>query len=300
MILLWGLGSDPPLALVRRELAALGRTAVLVDQRAVLETSVEVVFDGVPAGWVELGGVRIDLGRVDAAYLRPHDPRAVPAVAAAGRDGAAGRHALESYEALRLWSELTCARVVNRISVQASNSSKPYQLEVIRAAGFEVPETLITTDPDEAAGFCAAGDTIYKSVSGVRSVVARMGVDARARLDRVAACPTQFQRRVPGLDVRVHVVGDEVHACELSSSADDYRYAGDAVARRQVEIDAGVADRCRALAAALELPVAGIDLRRTPEGAWHCFEVNPSPGFPYFDDGRIARSLAGFLAAGRA
>jgi D-alanine-D-alanine ligase-like ATP-grasp enzyme len=30
------------------------------------------------------------------------------------------------------------------------------------------------------------------------------------------------------------------------------------------------------------LAVAGIDLRRTPEGQWYCFEVNPSPGFTYF------------------
>ena len=31
-----------------------------------------------------------------------------------------------------------------------SNTSKPYQLDIIRKAGFRVPETLITTDPATA------------------------------------------------------------------------------------------------------------------------------------------------------
>jgi glutathione synthase/RimK-type ligase-like ATP-grasp enzyme len=43
------------------------------------------------------------------------------------------------------------------------------------------------------------------------------------------------------------------------------------------------ADRCRRLTESLGLFMAGIDLRRTPDGAWYCFEVNPSPGFTFFD-----------------
>jgi D-alanine-D-alanine ligase-like ATP-grasp enzyme len=42
--------------------------------------------------------------------------------------------------------------------------------------------------------------------------------------------------------------------------------------------------------------VAGIDLRRTTDGRWVCFEVNPSPGFVYFDDGTITEALADLLA----
>jgi glutathione synthase/RimK-type ligase-like ATP-grasp enzyme len=36
------------------------------------------------------------------------------------------------------------------------------------------------------------------------------------------------------------------------------------------------------LAAALSLPVAGVDLRLRNDDAWFCFEVNPSPGFTYY------------------
>ena len=33
----------------------------------------------------------------------------------------------------------------------------------------------------------------------------------------------------------------------------------------------------------LELLFAGIDLKQTPEGEFFCFEVNPCPGFLYYE-----------------
>jgi glutathione synthase/RimK-type ligase-like ATP-grasp enzyme len=51
----------------------------------------------------------------------------------------------------------------------------------------------------------------------------------------------------------------------------------------------------------MRLPVAGIDLRRTPEGEWYCFEVNPSPAFTYYESRTgqpIGRAIAKLLAAG--
>ena len=304
MILLWGLSGDSPLASVRTELARMERTALLIDQRAVLETSVELTAGERVACTVEWNGLRVDLEKVSAAYLRPYDPLGVPAVSAAGNDSAASRHAVAVYEALRVWSEMTSALVVNRLSAMGSNSSKPYQLELIRAAGFSVPATLITTDPESAVEFCDRfGDVVYKSVSGVRSIVSRVTPEKRAQFDAVGACPTQFQQYVGGVDYRVHVVGDDAFVCELVSEADDYRYVerqGAAVTRRQVDLPDECLDRCRGLAGMLDLPVAGIDLRCTPEGEWFCFEVNPSPAFSWFDapDGRIARCIAALLAAG--
>ena len=50
-----------------------------------------------------------------------------------------------------------------------------------------------------------------------------------------------------------------------------------------VDLPANVAERCRAMAAKMELHLAGIDLRNTPNGGWYCLEVNPSPGFTYFE-----------------
>ena len=33
----------------------------------------------------------------------------------------------------------------------------------------------------------------------------------------------------------------------------------------------------------LGLVLSGIDLRRTPAGDYYCFEVNPSPGFIFYE-----------------
>lgn len=106
---------------------------------------------------------------------------------------------------------------------------------------------------------------------------------------------------VEGTDYRVHVVGAEVFPCEIVSEADDYRYArrvGLSLALNACELPRAVAERSRALAAALGLPFAGIDLRRTPEGRWYCFEVNPSPGFTFYEpdeDPFIADAVARLL-----
>src|SRR5437899_2630061 len=92
--------------------------------------------------------------------------------------------------------------------------------------GFEVPDTLITNDPDLVNEFRARyGRIIYKSMSGVRSIVQVFGDDDLKRLQNIRWCPTQFQAFVEGTDVRVHVVGEQVFATGICSEATDYRYA---------------------------------------------------------------------------
>ena len=93
-------------------------------------------------------------------------------------------------------------------------------------------------------------------------------------------------------------------ACEVASTVDDYRYGhtqGAAVEIRRSELSTDLQDHCRSLAAALGLLVAGIDLRRTPAGKWYCFEVNPSPGFTFYEEATgqsIAQAVARLLMRG--
>jgi glutathione synthase/RimK-type ligase-like ATP-grasp enzyme len=201
------------------------------------------------------------------------------------------------------WSELTSARIVNRPSAMASNQSKPHQLALIHAQGFQVPETLVTTDAAEVEAFWEKHDEIiYKSMSGVRSIVSRLTPEHRARFGDLAHSPVQFQQWVPGHDARVHVAGEEVFACNIDSSAIDYRYPRSEEEAPRIApccLPAELGDRCRRLAASLGLDLAGIDLRRTPEGEWYCFEVNPSPAFTFYAeatgqpiDDAVARLLA--------
>ena len=89
----------------------------------------------------------------------------------------------------------------------------------IARAGFAVPDILVTTNAEAVRAFMREhGRIIYKSCSGVRSIVSTFAADQIGRLKRVGHCPTQFQEYVPGTDVRVHVVGEEVFATQINST----------------------------------------------------------------------------------
>jgi D-alanine-D-alanine ligase-like ATP-grasp enzyme len=126
-----------------------------------------------------------------------------------------------------------------------------------------------------------------------------------ARLDNIRWCPTQFQEFVPGTNMRVHVIGEEVLATAILSDVDvtDYRYARQQTGESAELVEAKLSDewaaRCLALSKLLDLPFCGIDLKITPEGEVFCFEVNPSPAFSYYElnTGQpISAALARLLA----
>ncbi len=302
-MLLWGLRSDPPLAAVLNALSDLKIPFELVDQRQVLQTEIQLEVGASIHGSLRILDHEIDLSAVRSAYVRPYDTRELPNIASAGAESPAWRHALQVNDILASWSEITPALVVNRLGATAANGSKPYQSREIRRLGFKVPETLVTTDPDAALNFWEQhGTVIYKSISAIRSRVARLRPEHTDRLTDITSCPTQFQEFVAGIEHRVHVVGEEVFACEVICEADDYRYPDEhAVEVRPCQLPEEVEDRCRRMAAAMNLSLAGIDLRKTPDGEWYCFEVNPSPGFTYYEGATgqpIARAMATLLANG--
>ena len=305
MILLWGIETDDPLARVKAALEERGAPVFFLDQQLVLDTRIEFVADGELTGTIDCGGTGVELESITGCYFRPYDIRRMRAVES-NPDGSAKLHAIQIEDAMTAWSELTRALVLNKPSAMASNNSKPYQSALIRRSGLRVPETLITTDPEAVRRFQDLhGPLIYKSISGVRSIVKRLEGQQDGRLADVANCPTQFQRYIEGIDYRAHVVGDQVFACEVVSSDVDYRYPSTEAPRITARgLPDDVTQRCLAVSKILSLPLAGIDLRKTSAGEWYCFEANPSPGFTFYEDsarlpiaGAIADLLIGACAS---
>jgi len=296
------LSGDDPLEEVTEELRRRDASFTLLDQRDVLATEVELEINGSIKGVVRTPSKVIELDAVTAVYLRVYDSRELPDVKRLDDDSPLRARALAAESALYSWVETTDALAVNRPSAMASNNSKPYQTSLINRCGFAVPETLLTTDADAAKEFMERhGSVVYKSISGVRSIVSRVSPAHFERMADLAWCPTQFQEYVNGTDYRVHVVGEELLVCEIVSGADDYRYArrqGSTVELRPAVLPSQICDRVRALVKTLGLAVVGVDLRLTPEGEWYCFEANPSPGFTFFEDDEkhvIAEAIANLL-----
>lgn len=307
MVLIWGIPSETPVRRLLDELEVLGEPYVAVSQRHFADTQLELTLD--PEG--NLGGTlryqeqRYALADMQGVYLRLVDDAVLPEYQQLPPNDPLRAHAAQLIQRLSLWAEWSGCRTVNKLPAMASNNSKPYQAQFIQQHGFLTPNTLITTEPEEALAFCQrhAGRVIYKSISGVRSIVQAWdpAVD-EPNLGRIRYCPTQFQEQVPGFDVRVHVIGELTLATRITAQATDYRYAhqqtGEAAELEAYELDEEVAANCVALSRALELDFSGIDLRFAPDGAVYCFEVNPCPGYTYYEahTGQpIAARLAEYL-----
>lgn len=306
MILLCGIPSESSQARLAAALDELGAAYRFVNQRQVRSSTIRLEHDGARVGGVlEHDGWRVALDEVTGIYLRFMDDRWLPELAGEPDDSPARRASRAFHDIVGQWAEIADACVMNRYGAMSSNFSKPYQAQLIAEHGFAVPETLVTNDPELVRAFVSEhGRVIYKSISSERSIVEIVGERDLARLDAIRWCPVQFQAFVPGFDVRVHTVGDEVFATRIASAATDYRYAhrqtGEVATMTPYELGDELEARCVRLGAGLGLELAGIDLRLTPDGEAVCFEVNPSPVYSYYEAhtgqpmaAAIARYLAG-------
>jgi hypothetical protein len=304
VILLWGCAGEGPFQAVADALDRLGGEYFLFDQRDTPDASILVRGGRRVSGWLRTPSGAISLEEVTGVFLRPHDIRRLPAYQLEQSAGSL-QQAMQLEQLLFEWIEVTPALVINKPSAMASNNCKPYQSRLIERCGLRVPRTLITTSPADAEAFWRQHQrVVYKSISGIRSIVSQLTDAHRHRLSELRHCPTQLQEYIDGDDYRVHVVGEHVSCCKICCGGDDYRYAHrDGVDSEMTPcaIPGEVAQQCRAVTRALGLTLSGIDLRRRSDGSWYCFEVNPSPGFTCFDEAtaaHIAEATAQALMAG--
>lgn len=300
MIVIAGTPSEPPVRLVREAAEAVGTPVLMLDETAAESWHLTT--------WGDADGVHatvhgpegeVDLASATGIYVRLTAPRQHGRVI----DALESARAAAAVGLLAAWADVAEIRVANRPASMASNLSKPYQASLIRAHGFHVPHTLVSNDPDAVRTFWRRhGRVIFKSTSGVRSIVHELTPERARTLDRVRHLPTQFQQLLEGTNVRVHVIGDDVFPVEITSDNIDYRYreGGEASGMTPTELPDELRQRCLDLSRALDLPLAGIDLFRDDDGQWWCFEVNPSPAYSCFEEptglpmsAALARWLAG-------
>jgi ribosomal protein S6-L-glutamate ligase RimK-like protein len=258
-----------------------------------------------PTGYIAGPDWRVDLDVLSGVYARYLGAEGRVPLPGVAPELAPSIHVESDMGLMTLFEHLPCA-VVNRIGLGMSNHSKPYQAMLIRDCGLRIPPTLVTSDADAARRFYDEhdGEVIYKSLSGIRSIVRRVGPEQLARFDLLRYGVAQFQAFIPGDNVRVHTVGNELFPTRVLSESVDYRYArreGHTVDMEAVTLPPAVAESCLRLSRDMDLLIAGIDLKVTPDGETYCFEINPSPGFIFYEQGSgqlISTALADLLRNG--
>ncbi|MHA1577728.1 MAG: ATP-grasp domain-containing protein [Candidatus Thorarchaeota archaeon] len=306
MILLCGIPTESPLAMVRDQLRELSVPYIMLNQRSFEQSYLEYrIVSGNVSGLLNLSNGEYRLQDITGVYSRLMDSRFLPEVIKEQPNSAKYQYCESFHYTLWSWLDIAPVRVINRRRSMESNFSKPYQMQLIANQGFKVPETLVTNSPDLVLKFLEKHqDIIFKSISSTRSIVKLLAKDDIQRLDDIRWCPTQFQEYIEGTNVRVHVIGDEVFATAIESNGVDYRYSkkDDGISKlEETTLSSELTVKCVKLAKSMGLAFAGIDLKFTPDNRIFCFEVNPSPAFSYYEEGAgqpIANAVARYLADG--
>lgn len=222
----------------------------------------------------------------------------------------------------QLAPHLGSALWVNSPLLARAGENKAYQLHQAHEAGFSVPDTLISNDPEQISAFVAQYDqVIFKTFTphlwldqtNTRASIAHARLlDRSAEIDprSLAICPGIFQRYVAKqADLRVTVIGDQQFAMQLHSRAgDEYvdwrSHAHEANFLAQAtEIDGATAGSIRRLMHSMGLNYGCVDLVRDHAGALHFLEVNQSGQFLFAErwvpELPLLRAMTAMLATGR-
>jgi len=199
--------------------------------------------------------------------------------------------------------------VVNPPQAGAALQHKPFQLDVLRRLGADLPRTLISNDPERIRAFLAeeqaqGEEVIFKPLLG-GAITRLLDAEALSRLETVRMAPVIFQQRIHGDDIRVILVGEKIVSAvairtpvaHLDFRADPLYSDGKAHYERVV-LPSHVEEVCKAAGRDCGLRFAGIDIKYSSSDQWFFLELNSSPIFMDVErklGDPISRSLADYL-----
>lgn len=203
---------------------------------------------------------------------------------------------------------IPCSWVNPRAADDAAHH-KPYQWAVAHRIGFSLPRTLVTNKPEVARQFIGdigVGKTIFKpflaSIESWRETRI-IEHDDLSRLDLVRYAPVIFQEYIEGVDLRITVVGDLVFAAEIDARKTSYpidmrMVIGEAV-MQSIQLPSEILKAVLELQRCLGLSYGAIDMRRTPQGEYVFFEVNPAGQWLFVEERTelpISQAIADLLS----
>lgn len=205
-----------------------------------------------------------------------------------------------------LWQSLD-ARWMNPPVLDSAASRKSWQLKLAEEVGLKPPETLITNCPEAADAFIERlGGVICKPLATSLRYwreTRQIGPEERMQLRQLRHAPAILQELIPGADIRVTVVGDQIFAAEIDSSSGNY--ALDFRMNHQLKINETqlppqIVSGIVSLMDRLGLIYGALDFRRDDRnGQLRFLEINPAGQWLFVEQQTgqpIARAVAGQLA----
>jgi glutathione synthase/RimK-type ligase-like ATP-grasp enzyme len=197
---------------------------------------------------------------------------------------------------------------VNHPQASYMAESKPYQLRIAHKLGFHIPGTLITNDAAALSTSTIGDPFILKSIDTIllrdgddeifaySSVVTKQEcLDAEfSSIPSISQCLLQ-----PKVDLRVTVIGETVHAIEITDKGQnihgDWRLLQrDRLWYQDTEISNEETRLCVELVRTLGLRFGAIDMARTSAGNYF-IEINPTGEWGWLD--RPSRPISGDIAS---
>jgi hypothetical protein len=166
-----------------------------------------------------------------------------------------------------------------------------FGLEAAQRVGLRIPDTLITSDPNEARSFVDSYErVVHKAMSPHPDQLLetrRWTEQDRRRLSTLCLAPTIFQEEIRGrADVRITVAGDRTFSARMESTNGhdrvDSRLDLDAHCERY-DLPTKLENALLALMRDPELVFGTIDLRIDDDGQHFFLEVNPQGHFLYIE-----------------
>lgn len=203
--------------------------------------------------------------------------------------------------------------------IYGGGGSKLEQLYIAEECGLQVPETVITNDPDVVLELLAKhGKIVYKSLTTTDFSEGHWiwttlldGDNVKAYVDNIRRAPGIFQQFVPKqYEIRVTVVGDQLFPAKIITpprgpGSIDWRLSEPENLVETATLDAKVAESLLQYNKSNGLIFAAHDLIVTPEGRTVFLECNRSGQYHWLEERlglpiseSVARALASTNASG--
>jgi glutathione synthase/RimK-type ligase-like ATP-grasp enzyme len=200
--------------------------------------------------------------------------------------------------------------ILNDPHAQTRANRKPFQLSVAHGLGLNIPETIISNDPQAIQAFWESRgrNCIFKTLTPMEGRLLetrRLTAADFDEIDKVRHAPIIVQEIVQGLDIRINVIGNEIFGAEAAPTTQDAELDCRIDPRVKWEkhaIDEALQRDLKALVKRLGLQYGSIDMRQTPEGRYVFFEINPSGQFLFIeiDTGHpLSNAMAAMLLTAR-